>query len=109
MIDVFPADQQAQIRMQLAGALSCIVYQRLVPRVQGGMVAAYEVLVATPAVRNLIKESKTHQLRNCLITGTQDGMITLEASLSALIRAGTISYEDAVARSLYPEDLEPRP
>ena len=64
MIDVFPAEQQAQIRVQLAAALSCVVYQRLIPRIGGGMVAAYEVLVATPAVRNLIKEGKTHQLRN---------------------------------------------
>jgi twitching motility protein PilT len=109
MIDVFAADQQAQIRVQLAAALSCIVYQRLIPRLGGGMVAAYEVLVANAAVRNLIKESKTHQLRNCLVTGTQDGMITFEASLSALVQSGTISYEDAVARSLFPRDIEPRP
>jgi len=109
MIDVFPADQQAQIRVQLASALSCIVYQRLIPRVGGGMVAAYEVLVANSAVRNLIKESKTHQLRNSLVTGQQDGMVTLEQSLSGLVQAGLISYDDAVKRSLYPKDIETRP
>jgi twitching motility protein PilT len=109
MIDVFPAEQQAQIRVQLAAALSCVVYQRLIPRIGGGMVAAYEVLVANPAVRNLIKEAKTHQLRNQLVTGAQDGMITLENSLSALVQAGVVSYEDAVARSLYPRDIDPRP
>ena len=70
MIDVFPAEQQAQIRVQLAAALSCVVYQRLLPRIGGGMVAAYEVLVANTAVRNLIKEGKTHQLRNSLVTGS---------------------------------------
>jgi twitching motility protein PilT len=109
MIDVFPADQQAQIKVQLAAALSCVVYQRLIPRVGGGMVAAYEVLVATPAVRNLIKEGKTHQLRNSLVTGAQDGMVTLEASLSELVQSGTITLEDAVARSLYPRDIDARP
>ncbi|KRB72722.1 type IV pili twitching motility protein PilT [Nocardioides sp. Root190] len=109
MIDVFPAEQQAQIRVQLASALSCVVYQRLVPRIGGGMIAAYEVLVATPAVRNLIKEGKTHQLRNSLITGSQDGMITLEQSLSQLIQAGIVTEEDASARSLYPKDIEARP
>ncbi|WP_435772029.1 type IV pilus twitching motility protein PilT [Nocardioides sp. SYSU DS0651] len=109
MIDVFPAEQQAQIRVQLAAALSCVVYQRLVPRVGGGMVAAHEVLVATPAVRNLIKEGKTHQLRNSLVTGARDGMVTLEQSLSHLVQAGAVSEEDALARSLYPKDVEVRP
>ncbi len=109
MIDVFPAEQQAQIRVQLAAALSCVVYQRLVPRTAGGMTAAYEVLVATPAVRNLIKEGKTHQLRNCLVTGTRDGMVTLEQSLSRLVQDGVVSGADAAARSLYPQDIEVRP
>ncbi|HEX5088235.1 MAG TPA: PilT/PilU family type 4a pilus ATPase [Nocardioides sp.] len=109
MIDVFPAEQQAQIRVQLASALSCVVYQRLVPRIGGGMVAAYEVLVATPAVRNLIKEGKTHQLRNSLVTGSRDGMNTLEHSLSQLVQDGVVSLDDAVARSLYPKDIEVRP
>jgi twitching motility protein PilT len=109
MIDVFPAEQQAQIRVQLAATLQCVVYQRLVPRIGGGMVAAYEVLVATPAVRNLIKEGKTHQLRNSLVTGAQDGMVTLEQSLSHLVQQGTVSYEDAVSRSLHPKDVEVRP
>jgi twitching motility protein PilT len=109
MIDVFPAEQQAQIRVQLASALSCVVYQRLVPRIGGGMVAAYEVLVATPAVRNLVKEGKTHQLRNALVTGTRDGMVTFEQSLSFLLQQGLITWDDAVARSLYPRDIETRP
>jgi len=109
MIDVFPAEQQAQIRVQLASALSCVVYQRLIPRVGGRMVAAYEVLVATPAVRNLIKEGKTHQLRNALVTGTKDGMVTFEQSLSFLVQQGLVSWDDAVTRSLYPRDIEARP
>ncbi len=109
MIDVFPAEQQAQIRVQLAAALSCVVYQRLVPKVGGGMTAAYEVLVATSAVRNLIKEGKTHQLRNSLITGMRDGMLTLEQSLSLLIQDGVVTEADAAARSLYPQDIDLRP
>ena len=109
MIDVFPAEQQAQIRVQLAAALSCVVYQRLVPKIGGGMTAAYEVLVATPAVRNLIKEGKTHQLRNSLVTGSRDGMVTLEHSLSRLVQDGIVTMDDAVARSLYPQDVEARP
>jgi len=109
MIDVFPAEQQAQIRVQLAAALSCVVYQRLIPRIGGGMIAAYEVLVATPAVRNLIKEGKTHQLRNSLVTGSRDGMNTLEQWLSHLVQDGVVSLDDALARSLYPKDIEVRP
>jgi twitching motility protein PilT len=109
MIDVFPAEQQAQIRVQLASALSCVIYQRLIPRIGGGMVAVYEVLVANSAVRNLIKEGKTHQLRNQLVTGSQDGMITLEQSMSTLVQNGVITYDDALARSLFPKDIEARP
>jgi twitching motility protein PilT len=110
MIDVFPAEQQSQIRVQLAAALTGIIYQRLIPRAGGnGLVAAYEILVATPPVRNLIKEGKTHQLRNSLVTGQRDGMVTFEQSLSWLVRCGYVSYEEAVARSLYPKEVEPAP
>jgi twitching motility protein PilT len=105
IIDVFPAEQQAQVRVQLAAALTGIVYQRLLPRIGGGLIAGYEVLVATPAVRNLIKEGKTHQLRNSLLTGQRDGMVSFEQSLSFLVSQGLVSYEDAVARSLHPADV----
>jgi len=106
IVDVFPADGQDQIRVQLSAALTGIVYQRLVPAVGGGMVAAFEVLVADPAVRNLIKEGKTNQLRNSLVTGQRSGMITFEQSLSALLREGRITVEDALSRSLYPKEIE---
>ena len=111
IIDVFPAEQQAQVRTQLSAALTAILYQRLLPRVGGGLVGAFEVLVANSAVRNLIKDGKTHQLRNAVVTGQRDGMLTLEHSLSALIQGGLATYDDAVARSLYPKDIElgPRP
>jgi twitching motility protein PilT len=109
IIDVFPGDQQSQVRVQLAAALSGIVYQRLIPRIGGGLVSAYEVLIANPAVRNLIKEGKTNQLRNSLVTGKREGMVTFEQSLSALVQSGAVTYEDAVVRSLYPKDVEARP
>ena len=106
IIDVFPAEQQAQIRVQLSSALTGVVYQRLLPALDGGMVAAYEVMVADPAVRNLIKEGKTNQLRNSLVTGQRAGMVTFEQSLTVLIREGRISAEDAISRSLYPKEIE---
>jgi twitching motility protein PilT len=106
IVDVFPAEQQAQIRTQLSAALTGIVYQRLIPRVGGGLVAAYELLVANTAVRNLIKEGKTHQLRNALVTGQREGMITFEQSLSMLVRNGIVTHADALARSLYPKEVD---
>jgi twitching motility protein PilT len=111
VIDVFSAEQQAQVRTQLSAALTAIVYQRLLPRVGGGLVGAFEVLVANTAVRNLIKDGRTHQLRNAVVTGQRDRMLTLEHSMSGLIQAGLATYDDAVARSLYPKDIElaPRP
>jgi twitching motility protein PilT len=109
IVDVFPADQQAQVRTQLAAALTGVVYQRLLPRIGGGMVAAFEVMVASYAVRNLVKEGKIHQLRNSLATGQREGMLTLEQTLSNLVQAGVVSYEDAMARSLYPKEIETQP
>ena len=105
LVDVFPGDQQPQVRLQLAAALTGIVHQRLVPRLGGGRVAAYEVLVASGAVRNLVRESKTNQLRNAIVTGSRDGMQTLESSLARLVRQGLISGEDALSRSPHPADL----
>ncbi len=105
LVDVFPGDQQPQIRVQLAASLTGVVYQRLVPRVGGGLAGAYEVLLATAPVRNLIKEGKTNQLRNSIMTGQRDGMQTLEASLSGLVKRGVVSYDEAISRSMYPKDV----
>ena len=105
MIDVFPGNQQHQIRAQLAVVLTAVVYQRLLPRLSGGLVAAHEILVANQPVKNLIREAKTNQLRNQLVTGQRDGMQTLEQSLTALVADGTVSYDAAVARSLYPREI----
>jgi twitching motility protein PilT len=108
LVDVFPGDQQPQIRLQLAASLTGIVHQQLVPKIGGGRAAAFEVLAANAAVRNLIRESKSNQLRNAVVTGQRDGMQTLEASLNALLRQGSISAEEALSRTLHPADLELR-
>lgn len=105
IVDVFPAEQQPQVRLQLAHTLLGILNQQLVPKIGGGRVAAFEVLVGTGAVRNLIREGKTRQLRNLVATGQRDGMQTLEASLSNLVASGVVSYDEAVQRTLHPEEV----
>jgi twitching motility protein PilT len=105
IVDVFPADQQPQIRVQLAGTLTGVCYQRLLPRVGGGLIAAYEVLVATSAVRNLVREGKSSQLRNLLVTGAAVGMQTLEVDLSDLVAFGAVDYDEALQVSLYPQEV----
>jgi twitching motility protein PilT len=105
IIDVFPAWRQEQTRVQLASSLSAVIAQRLIPRIEGGMVAAYEVLIATNPVRNLIREGRTNQLQNIMFTNTSEGMQTLENSLAKLIADGVITYEDAMANTAHPKEL----
>lgn len=95
MIDVFPPHQQPQIRSQLSNILMAIVSQRLVPMIGGGRVAAAEILVATSAVRNIIREGKTHQLEAVIQTGAEFGMQSMDKTLVSLIHAGSITYDDA--------------
>jgi twitching motility protein PilT len=109
LVDVFPTARQAQIRVQLANSLTGIIYQQLLPRIDGGQVAAFEVLVATHATRSLIRDGKSNQLRNVLLTGQSEGMQTLEMALSDLVRRGIVSYEEALGRSLYPKELAKAP
>ncbi|MDB5171175.1 MAG: twitching motility protein PilT, partial [Candidatus Saccharibacteria bacterium] len=92
MIDVFPPHQQPQIRAQLSNILMAIVSQRLVPSIGGGRVAAAEILVATPAVRNIIREGKAHQLEAVIQTGAEFGMQSMDRQLVNLIHEGTITY-----------------
>ena len=105
IIDVFPAWRQEQTRVQLSASLAAIVAQRLVPKIGGGMVAAFEVLIATNPVRNLIREGRSNQLLNIMTTNQKEGMRTLETSLAELIVAGTIAYEDALDVSAHPKEL----
>lgn len=105
IIDVFPAWRQEQTRVQLASSLSAVIAQRLVPKIGGGMVAAFEVLIATNPVRNLIREGRSNQLQNVMFTNTQEGMQTLESSLARLVVDGVISYEDAMSTTAHPKEL----
>jgi twitching motility protein PilT len=106
IIDVFPADQQDQVRVQLSVALQGIMTQQLLPTADGsGRVVACEVLVPTPAVRNLIREGKTHQIYSVLQTGSSVGMQTMDTSLAGLVRAGKITQKLAEQRSSTPEEL----
>ncbi len=106
IIDVFPAFRQEQIRVQLGASLGAVIAQRLLPRIGGGMVAAFEILVANHPVRNLIREGKTNQLLNVITTSQQEGMCTMESSLVDLIRADVITHEDALTISAHPRELE---
>ncbi|MEY2474354.1 MAG: twitching motility protein PilT [Actinomycetota bacterium] len=105
IVDVFPGDEQQQIRLQLANTLVGILYQTLVPKIGGGRVAAVEVLVANSAIKNLIREGKSRQIRNSVATGQRDGMQTLEARLDELVQEGVISYEEAVSRTMHPHEI----
>jgi twitching motility protein PilT len=106
IIDVFPAEQQSQVRVQLAVALQGVVTQQLLATADGsGRVAACEVLVPTPAVRNLIREGKTHQIYSAMQTGSQHGMQTMDAALATLVRQGKITRQLAESRSSTPEEL----
>lgn len=95
MIDVFPPHQQPQIRSQLANILMAICSQRLVPAIGGGRIAAAELLIATPAVRNIIREGKSHQLDAVIQTGGDQGMQSMDKTLVGLVQAGTITYDEA--------------
>lgn len=106
MIDVFPPHQQSQIRTQLANILVAICAQRLVPTIGGGRVAAAEILVATPAVRNIIREGKTHQLEAVIQTGAEHGMQSMDKTLVNLIHNGTITYEEARMVAVDIEELD---
>ncbi|MGQ0624062.1 MAG: type IV pilus twitching motility protein PilT [Sporichthyaceae bacterium] len=105
IVDVFPAERQPQIRLQLAHTLCGVLHQLLIPRRGGGRVAAFDVLQATAAVRNLVREGKTRQIRNVVLTGSREGMRTLEMSLTELVRSGVVEHREAVLHSLYPQDI----
>jgi len=107
MVDVFPPHQQAQIRAQLSYSLEAVCCQQLLPRATGvGRVAAVEILIATPAVRNLIRENKTAQITAAMQTGTQFGMQTMDMALRNLYQRGLITYEDAMEKAVDQEELK---
>jgi twitching motility protein PilT len=106
IIDSFPEGQQDQVRVQLSGSLTGIFSQRLIPRISGGLIPAYELLINNNAVANLIRERRTHEINTVIETSSQEGMIDLNRSLAELVRAGEISVESAYMNSLNPKTLE---
>ena len=106
IIDSFTPEQQNQIRLQLSSALLGIFSQRLIPRISGGLVPAYELLINNSAVKNLIRENRTHEIDMVIETSFETGMVSLNRSLADLVRQGEITMENAYAFSLNPGGLE---
>jgi twitching motility protein PilT len=103
MIDVFPPHQQQQVKMQLANVLIGVISQRLLPRVSGGRIVATEIMIANSAVRNTIREGKTHQLPNIIQTSASEGMISLDKVLAELVSKGEITIDDALTWAIDPK------
>jgi twitching motility protein PilT len=107
VIDVFPPEQQNQIRMQLSVTILAVVSQTLIPRSDTkGRIAAFEVMVATPAIRTLVREGKTHQIYSDIQAGGEHGMISLDQFLISLLKRRVITYDDALSRASNPRDFE---
>ena len=106
IIDSFPAAQQDQVRLQLSSSLIGIFSQRLIPRISGGRVPAYELLINNNAVANLIREKRTHEIDMVIETGHEQGMVDMNRSLIELVRSGDITVENAYAYSFNPKNLE---
>jgi twitching motility protein PilT len=106
IIDVFPAERRDQIQIMLAGELQGVISQRLLPAIGGGRVAGYEIMLANEAIRNLVREGKSRQIRNMIATGAEQGMQTIEMDLARLVAAGLISMETAMESSAYPKEIQ---
>ncbi len=106
IIDSFPPNQQNQIRLQLSNALVGVFSQRLIPRISGGLIPAYELLISNSAVRNLIRENRTHEIDLIIDTSLELGMVSLNRSLADLVRAGEITTDNAYKFSLNPQGLQ---
>jgi twitching motility protein PilT len=105
IVDSFPSQQQDQIRAQLSGSLLGVVSQRLVPRIKGGLIPSCEVMIATPAIANLIRENKIHEIPMVIETNLEMGMVSLNRSLADLVKRKEISLENALNYSLAPNEL----
>lgn len=100
VVDVFPADQQAQIRVLLSNTIEGIISQQLLPKLGGGRVAALEIMIGIPAIKNLIREAKTHQMYSVIETNRQIGMQTMDSSLADLFKMGYVSYDECAMRAV---------
>lgn len=108
IVDVFPENQQAQIRLQLSNVLEGVLSQRLLPAINGGRVAVAEVMTATPAIKTVVREGKSHQIDNIIQTSAELGMMTLEANLAQLVIERKVSVEVATNYAVRPDDLARR-
>ena len=106
IVDSFPSGQQNQIRAQLSGSLLGVVSQRLIPRIKGGLIPACEIMLSAPAIGNLIRENKIHEIPMVIETSAESGMISLNRSLATLVKMREISLENAIGYSLNPEELK---
>ena len=105
IVDVFPDEQQEQVRLQLSNVIEAVFSMRLIPGTTGNRVVAYEMMLGSPAIKTAIRDGKTHQIDNILQTSQEIGMNTLEVSLASLVKSGKVSLETAQAYSLRPEEL----
>jgi twitching motility protein PilT len=108
IIDAFPATQQRQISVQLASVLQAVVSQKLLPTENGEMIPAFEIMVLTPAIRNLIREGKVHQIDGIIYTSAADNMISMDTSIYNLCKAGVISRHTAIAEAVNPDIMSKR-
>lgn len=106
IVDVFPEEQQKQVQTQLATTLEAVVSQRLLPAIGGGLIPACEILLSTPAVKNVIREGKAHQIDNIIATSLEQGMVTLERDLARLVKEGKVELDVARRYTLKPEEFE---
>ncbi len=106
IIDVFPAAQQGQVRQQLAATIKAVASQRLIPSVTGKRVAAFEVMVANAAIRNLVREAKSHQIDTVIQTSSESGMMMFETHLQTLVQRGVITSETAIEHSFRPQEMQ---
>ena len=106
IIDMFPAEQQGQVRVQLAGSLAGIFSQRLLPRVSGGLIPAYELLINNNAISTLIRDGQTHEIGTVIQTSSQEGMIDMDRMLADLVRRGEVTVEHAYAHALDPKSFQ---
>lgn len=108
IVDAFPAEQQDQVRVQISSVLRSVVSQQLLPDINGNMTPAFEIMHVNSAIRNMIRENKTHQIDMAISTGTGEGMITMDQSILQLYKAGRISRETALEFADNPEQMERR-
>ena len=108
VIDTFPAEQQAQIRVQLSMVLKAVVSQRLIPTIDGHRVAVFEVMTVNPAIQNMIRDGRTHQIDNVIFGGSDKSMISMDAELQKMVREGKITRENALLYAANPDTLSKR-